>query len=130
MRSSLNRMLVCLALLGIASAAAAPLPMQSTTTSGVTVKATPLVVAGERWEFEIVLETHSGNVGDDLVKSAILTTDDETSRPLEWRGDPPGGHHRKGVLTFRVVNPGAARVGLAIARPGEAEPRVFQWQLR
>lgn len=130
MRSSMNRILVCVAWLGITSAAAAPLPMQSTTMSGVTVKATPLVVAGERWEFEIVLETHSGDLGDDLVKSAILTTDEETSRPLEWRGDPPGGHHRKGVLTFRVVNPGAARVGLTIVRPGETEPRAFRWQLR
>lgn len=131
MRYPLNLFLACLlALLGT-SVAAAPLATQSSTVSGVTIKATPTAVTGERWSFEIDLETHSGDLSDDLVKSASLVADDGVaSSPLDWRGDPPGGHHRKGTLEFRAVEPPPARIELKILRDGEPVPRVFSWQLR
>ncbi len=131
MRYPLNLFLACLlALLGT-SVAAAPLATQSSAVSGVTIKATPTVLTGERWSFEIELETHSGDLSDDLVKSASLVADDGAAlSPLDWRGDPPGGHHRKGTLEFKAVEPPPARIELKILRTGEPAPRVFGWQLR
>jgi len=103
MRKPLSLIFACtLALLGIATAAAAPLAMQSSTVSGVTVNATPIALSGERWEFAIVLETHSGDLGDDLAKSTTLVADNGAAlSPVDWRGDPPGGHHRAGCGTRR-----------------------------
>ena len=131
MRYPLSLFFACLlALLGT-SVTAAPLAMQSSTVSGVTIKATPTAVTGERWSFEIELETHSGDLSDDLVKSASLAADDGAAlSPLDWRGDPPGGHHRKGTLEFRAVGPPSAHIELKILRAGEPAPRVFGWQLR
>lgn len=129
MRKPLSLMFACtLALLGIATAA--PIAMQSSTVSGVTVNATPIALSGERWEFEIVLETHSGDLGDDLAKSTTLVADNGAAlSPVAWRGDPPGGHHRKGVLEFKAVTPPPARLELRIVRAGEPAPRVFSWPL-
>jgi hypothetical protein len=134
MRRSLNVTLITLActvaLPAGLPAVAAPLASQSTTVSGVTAKAKPLVVTGDRWEFEIVLETHTGDLGDDLLKTSVLVTDNDVRlRPLEWHGDPPGGHHRKGVLVFQAVKPAPATIELQITRPDEGAPRAFRWQL-
>ena len=131
MRYPLNLFVAFLLALLATSVTAAPLATQSSTESGVTVKATPTSVTGERWSFEIELETHSGDLSDDLVKSASLVADDGAAlSPLDWRGDPPGGHHRKGTLEFKAVEPPPARIELKIPRAGEPAPRVFSWQLR
>lgn len=105
--------------------------MQSSSAQGVTVQVTPRPPAGDagRWEFAIVLDTHSAELGDDLVQSASLSTDDgRTIKPLEWAGAPPGGHHRSGVLSFELGPPRPGAIELRIARPGEAAPRTFRWQ--
>ncbi len=105
--------------------------MQSSAVQGVTVKVTPKTLGqgGGRWEFAVVLDTHSGDLSDDLVQSASLTTDDgRTLKPLGWTGAPPGGHHREGVLAFEVPAPRPATVELRIVRPGETAPRTFRWQ--
>ena len=131
MRYPLNLCLACLLALLATSVTAAPLATQSSTASGVTVKATPTAVTGERWSFEIELETHSGDLSDDLVKSASLVADNGAAlSPLDWRGDPPGGHHRKGTLEFKAVEPPPIRIELKILRAGEPAPRVFGCQLR
>ena len=99
---------------------------------GVTVKVTPKSIGslGNRWEFNIVLETHSADLSDDLTQSATLTTNDgRTFKPTAWVGAGPTGHHREGVLAFEVPPPRPAVVELKIARPGESSPRTFRWQL-
>lgn len=104
---------------------------QSSNLQGVTVKATlkPPGLSESRWEISIVLDTHSGDIGDDLVQSASLTTaDGRTLKPLAWVGAGPGGHHREGVLAFDVPAPRPTSVELRIQRPGEAAPRTFRWQ--
>lgn len=120
-----------LALFAIGTAGAAPLPAQTNSAAGVTIQATPLALAGPRWEFEIVLTTHSGALDDDLAKSASLAADGGAgAAPLAWRGDPPGGHHRKGVLEFAPLAPRPASIELRIRRAGETAPRVFRWNLQ
>lgn len=111
--------------------AAGNLPPQTSSQSGVTVKVTPRSLAGAEWEFEVVFDTHSQELKDDLLKAAVLVADGSApSSPIEWQGDAPGGHHRKGVLRFKSLLPQPREIGLQIARPGESAPRSFRWSLR
>lgn len=113
-----------------AMAQAAP-ATQSSVDRGVTVKVTPKALgSSDRWEFSVVLDTHSADLSDDLVQSTTLTTDDgRTLKPVSWTGAAPGGHHRAGVLAFDVPVPRPAKIELRIVRPGESAPRTFRWQL-
>lgn len=128
--------LQCLALVAAAAfaagaASAAKLDPQTSSQSGVTVKVAPQTLAGGEWEFSVVLDTHSQDLSDDLLKTATLALDGGSPiAPLAWQGDPAGGHHRKGVLRFKIAASSPASVELRLQRPGEAAPRVFRWQLR
>ena len=105
---------------------------RSSVEQGVTVKVTAksMGLAGGRWEFAVVLDTHSADLSDDLAKSALLTTHDgRTFRPTEWLGAPPGGLYREGVLAFDVTAPRPGAIELRIDRLGESAPRTFHWQL-
>lgn len=107
------------------------MPPQTSSDRGVTVKVTPKSTGSpdSRWEFSVVLDTHSAELSDDLTQSATLTTGDgRTFKPVNWIGAAPGGHHREGVLVFDVPAPRPDAIELSIARPGESEPRTFRWQ--
>ena len=116
--------------LPLAAAAAGALPAQSSSAAGVTVKATPRTLAGPVWEFELVFDTHTQDLNDDPAKSASLHAAGASAAPLAWQGDPPGGHHRKGVLSFKAVTPAPAALELRLQRPGEPSPRVFRWKVK
>ena len=109
---------------------ASALPTKSSSAGGVTVKAVPRALSGGVWEFEIAFDTHSQDLKDDLVKSASLVAGGKTLAPAAWEGDPPGGHHRKGVLKFNAINPPPQEIELRIARPGEPQARSFRWKLK
>ena len=126
-------LLVCAILaLGFGASAAPPsLAPLSTSEAGVTVKVTPRSLEGATWEFEVVFDTHTQELTDDLVKTAALVAANGSEiAPLEWKGAIPGGHHRAGVLRFKAPDPLPSVLLLKIARPAEAKPRVFQWKLR
>lgn len=111
--------------------AAGELPTQSTSQSAVTVKVTPQNLQGATWNFAVVFDTHSQELKDDLKESAVLVTPDgKRFSPIAWQGDPPGGHHRKGVLRFDAVSPTPERIELLIHRPGEQQARSFRWVLK
>jgi hypothetical protein len=75
--------------------------------------------------------TPSQDLGDDLVKSAVLVDGEGRQyKPTAWEGAAPGGHHREGVLRFNPVSPPPQAIELQIRRPGEARTRVFRWELR
>ena len=112
------------------SLAASTLPAQSTSASGVTVSATPQSLSDKSWDFEIAFDTHSQELNDDLTKEAVLiAASGVTSAPISWQGDPPGGHHRKGVLRFKPLAGQPPAIELQIKRVGETAPRSFRWQL-
>jgi len=134
MRSLKRVALVCLlAAATVLPAAAAELGTQKSSASGVTVAVTPqnLAASAKSWDFKVVLDTHSGELNDDLVKAATLI-DDKGGRhaPVKWEGAGPGGHHREGTLKFNAVTPTPTSIELRIARAGEAAPRSFRWQLK
>jgi len=98
----------------------------------IKVTATPQKILGEArtWDFEVVMETHTKALNDDLAKSAVLIADGKQYLPLGWEGAPPGGHHRKGVLRFKAIAPPPAAVELRIRLAGDASPRSFKWLLK
>lgn len=134
MRTRLNFFIVALTAMSYAwpgQAATPALTTQSSSAAGVTVKATPRTLTGATWDFEIVFDTHSQELKDDLEKTAVLVADGGAAQaPAKWLGDPSGGHHRSGTLQFKAVSPMPAAIELRITRQGEAKPRSFRWQLK
>ncbi|QDZ26796.1 hypothetical protein [Noviherbaspirillum sp. UKPF54] len=113
-----------------AYAAAGPAP-QTSNENAVTVKVTPKNLAGSTWEFDVTFDTHTQPLNDDLLKSAVLVSaNGAQASPVSWQADPPGGHHRKGVLRFNALTPPPSVVELRINRPGESKPRSFKWELK
>lgn len=110
---------------------AQPLQPQTSNRSAVTLKVTPTNLKGDVWEFEMVFDTHSQELKDELLKTAVLVTPDGRQlTPIDWKGDPSGGHHRKGVLRFNAVNPQPDKLELRVTRSGESEPRIFKWNIK
>ena len=113
--------------------AAAQLATQKQSANGVTFAVTPgdLSADAKVWEFRIALDTHSQDLSDDLVKTAVLADDRGNEfPPLAWEGAAPGGHHRAGVLKFDAPAVRPQAVELRIRRPGEPKARVFRWELK
>ena len=116
-----------------AQAMAAELATQKSSDRGVTVAVTPQNVSAgaARWDFKVALDTHSADLSDDLVKSAVLLDGKGGQHaPVAWKGAAPGGHHRQGVLSFKPLGADVKNLELRIQRPGEPSPRVFRWQLK
>lgn len=112
---------------------AAELAPQTSSDRGVTVRAKPVDVApaAKSWTFEIVLSTHSTELSDDLQRTATLAGPGGAAHgAAAWDGDPPGGHHRKGVLRFAPITPQPDVLELRIQRPAESAPRTFRWTLK
>ena len=108
------------------------LTAQSNDAGGVRVNVKPKdVSAGSVWEFEVTMDTHIKPLDDDLTKAALLL-DDGGRRyvPLAWQGDPPGGHHRKGVLRFAAPTEQIKSFELQIQGLGGENKRVFQWTMK
>ena len=117
--------------LTVVPAVGAPLPAQTSDAQMVAVTVTPkeLPDKGE-WQFGVTMNTHVAPLEDDLVASAVLVdAQGRTHAPLAWRGDGPGGHHRKGVLAFAPVTPRPSAIELRLQRRGEPTPRSFKWTL-
>ncbi len=109
-----------------------PYPPQVSSEGGIKVTATPqnLAPGAKTWDFAMVIETHTGALGDSLTESSVLIVDGTKYRPLSWRGDPPGGHHRKGVLSFAAISPTPASIELQMTLGNDAAPRSFTWRLK
>lgn len=98
----------------------------------IKVTATPrgLSHQAKTWDFEVVLESHTQALNDDLAKSSILIAEGKQYLPLRWEGAPPGGHHRKGVLHFKTIVPQPRALELQVRLAGDGAPRSFRWQLK
>ncbi|MDO8464291.1 MAG: hypothetical protein Q7S46_03420 [Gallionella sp.] len=116
----------------IAASHAAELAPQVSNEREIKVTATLQNIPNETktWGLEVVLETHTKALSDDMAKSAVLIADGKQYLPLNWEGAPPGGHHRKGVLRFKAIAPPPASVELQIRLAGDPSPRSFKWLLK
>jgi|GEM_PF-493601 len=109
--------------------AGAALPPQTSNEGMVMVQVTPLDLApGRPWRFEVLLNTHSVALGQDMAASTVLLAADGRELPAaQWDGDAAGGHHRAGILSFAAPDPAPQTVTLKIR--GVAVPeRVFTWK--
>jgi len=100
--------------------------------AGVTIVVTPLDLApgSSEWKFDVVINTHSVELDQDMTKIVVLTDDQgEEYAPVRWDGAPPGGHHREGVLTFIPGKPAPRSVTLKIQNVGVPE-RNFTWSVQ
>jgi len=113
--------------------AAAPLERITSSAGGVMVAVQPVDLgpSARSWDFNVSLNTHVHPLEQDLAKVAVLVEPNGARHtPLAWKGDPPGGHHRKGVLEFAPVSGNPAYVELQIKGVATPEARTFRWQLR
>lgn len=114
-------------------APSAPIFETQTSNAGqVVVDVTPLNLgtAAETWEFEVALNTHSVNLDYDLMAVAVLRDDRGNEYlPISWNGSPPGGHHRRGVLSFAALPEPGAFVEVVIREVAGVPERVFHWEL-
>ena len=114
------------------ASSAAMIGARTSDAGGVRVVVTPQPVGPSAivWEFEVVMDTHSGTLSADLVQAAVLVDDNgRRYMPLAWQGDPPGGHHRKGMLRFPLPAGKPKAVELQITGVGGPDKRIFRWEL-
>lgn len=96
----------------------------------VTVTPRDLVQKAGTWDFEVVLETHTKTLSDDLANTSVLIADGKPYAPLNWKFLAQGGHHRKGTLRFNVISPQPSSVELHIRLSADPAPRSFKWLLK
>lgn len=131
--SMYRRFLLFVATVLLSATAWAQLPAKQDVANGLTVVVTPgaLAQGAQSWEFTVVFDTHTQDLVDDLMSTAVLRdTKGNEFKPVAWDGAAPGGHHREGVLRFAPIAPQPDSVELRITRPGEDAARVFRWQLK
>ncbi len=106
------------------------LSSESDRAKGVTVSVAPQdVYVGTPVAFKIGLSTHSVDLTYELTEIATLEDNmGNTYQPAAWAGDPPGGHHRSGVLTFPFLKDGAKSMKLTLRGIAGVPERVFEWK--
>ncbi len=100
--------------------------------ASVTVVITPLDLSpnSKEWKFDVVMDTHSVELDQDMTKIAVLVDDQGKEYvPLRWEGAEAGGHHREGVLIFNQILPMPKSVELKIYDMGDVV-RSFSWQIK
>ncbi len=124
-------LLVFLALFGLTSEVMA-YKMQSSRKSGVQVDVKPVqLVPGRPANFEVRMNTHSVPLDQDMIAVCILIDDQGREyKPLKWKGSPPGGHHRSGVLAFPPLEGNPKSVTLIIKNIASVPERTFGWQVK
>ena len=99
--------------------------------ANVTVTVTPTFFLAEsrEWKFNVVMDTHSVDLDQDMTKVSILTNEQgKEYKALSWEG-PIGSHHREGVLVFSKITPTPKYIELKISNIGGVV-RSFKWQLQ
>ena len=99
--------------------------------ASVTVTVTPTLLSAEsrEWKFDVIMDTHSVELDQDMTEVAILTDDSgKEYSPARWEGAPTGGHHREGTLFFAPITPYPQHLKLNIKDVGGIQ-RLFSWTL-
>ena len=101
---------------------------QKSQEAGVEVTVTPRFSA-KSLEFEVALDTHSGELSNNVAADSELIDGGGTSyAPVAWDGDPPGGHHRTGILNFGSLGNIPQPMALIIKKVGGVD-RAFKWDI-
>ncbi len=99
--------------------------------ASVTVAVAPIDISSQskEWKFDIVMDTHSVELDQDMTESTVLISDQgKEYKPISWEG-PSGGHHREGVLVFNPIEPAPKYIELKIKNVGGVTERLFKWNI-
>jgi hypothetical protein len=77
--------------------------------------------------FTVELSNHAIDLSDDMARTATLSVDGRAWGATAWAGDPPGGHHRTGTLSFTGSGQRTGPIVLTVFAGGR--PAVFTWKL-
>ncbi len=108
--------------------------VQSDTGGSVTIDVEWIGLKDGSLIFAVAMNTHSVDLDRyDLEGKAVLRDDEgKEYRPASWES-APGGHHRRGILTFSppdsLIQEKAAYLELIIQGVAGVEERVFKWEL-
>ena len=100
--------------------------------AAVSITIAPIDISShsKEWKFDIVMDTHSVELDQDMTESAILIDDqDKEYKPISWEGSS-GGHHREGVLVFDPIEPTPKYIELKIKNVGGVTERLFKWNIK
>jgi hypothetical protein len=98
---------------------------------GVTVTVTPITpLESDNWKFEIELNTHAGELPEDLKSHAELLTDEgQTLSAFSWEMSSEQSHHQEGILSFKKTENKPGAIDLILKDIGGVEERSFKWDL-
>lgn len=98
---------------------------------GISVTVTPEIVSEDayEWQFKVAFDTHSGDLDYDIKNIMHLGNNGDLYEPLEWRGDPPGGHHLGGLLIFKPIEPMPSTLRLVMNDAEGVLVYTFEWEL-
>ncbi|OHA93483.1 MAG: hypothetical protein A3H52_02195 [Candidatus Zambryskibacteria bacterium RIFCSPLOWO2_02_FULL_39_26] len=97
----------------------------------VVIEITPIKLSPKdrEWKFEVVLNTHSVELDQDMAAISKLLDDKGNQYDLlYWQGDPPGGHHREVMLTFKPIIPTPKYIELRILNV-DVLVRSYVWDI-
>ncbi len=78
----------------------------------------------------MIFDTHSVNLDFDVAAIAQLRDEQgNTYGTPAWRGDPPGGHHREGTLSFFTPLKQVSAFSLILKDIAAVKERTFVWKL-
>jgi len=97
----------------------------------VRVDVKPVQLApGQPARFEVRMNSHSETLGEDMVAvSSLKDSSGQVYQASAWQGSEPGGHHRKGVLEFPVLEDNTDSITLTIRRVANVPERTFEWSV-
>lgn len=106
---------------------------QSNSEQAVGVDVTPLNLpqGGPSLDFEVAFNTHSVDLSFDPAAISVLRDDEGREYPaIAWEGAGPGGHHRAGVLRFKVPDYATDFIEVVMHDVAGVPERVFHWSLK
>lgn len=104
------------------------LAAQTAKAGPVEVKVTPKRIDASGATFEVDLNNHEAELTGDYAAGSSLDVAGRTWGSARWVGDPPGGHHRAGTLSFDASGPAAS--GAAVLRlAGLPAPIELSWPI-
>ena len=100
--------------------------------NGVSVAVVPVQLAsGQQVKFDVRMSTHSVDLSQDMVAVSLLKdSNGQEYRPENWKGSPPGGHHRSGALEFAKIKGKPDSITLIIKNIASVPERVFTWKVK
>ena len=97
----------------------------------VAVQVTPLKMQPTApLEFDIVIDTHSVELNDDMMKAVVLRDDSGMEfTPSAWEGPGAGGHHREGKIKFAPLTMNTQALTLVVKNVAGVPERLYTWEL-